>query len=120
MGTQDFRISMLRPASGVIVAQVSGEIDLAGSNAFTERLLSVLDEQPARILVDLSKAVYVDTYILSALVEVAKSCRPEGCELAIVCSEGRMRRALATTGLDEFVATHDTLDEALSRDAPAS
>ena len=26
-----------------------------------------------------------------------------------------MRRALATTGLDQFVATHDTLDEALGQ-----
>lgn len=68
-------------------------------------------------MVDLSSAADVDTYALSAVVDLAQSCRVKDCGLAIVCSEGRMRRALATTGLDEFVATYATLDEALGQDA---
>ena len=119
MGTQDYHISMLRPADGVIVAQASGEIDVAGSNAFREQLLALLAEEPTRVVVDLSSVAYVDTYALSALVEVANHCKLEGCGLAIVCSEGRMRRALADTGLDQFVATHATLAEALGDEHPS-
>ena len=62
----------------------------------------------------------MDTYALSVLVDVAIRCRLEDRRLAIVCSEGRMRRALAATGLDQFVATYATLDEALGQDEPAS
>ena len=72
------------------------------------------------MVVDLSSADYVDTYALSVLVDVAIRCRLEDRRLAIVCSEGRMRRALAATGLDQFVPTYATLDEALGQDEPAS
>ena len=117
MGTQDdYRISVLRPEDGLIVAQASGEIDVASSYAFTQQLLALLDEEPTRLVIDLSRVAYVDTYALSALVDLAKRCRLEDCGLAIVCSEGRMRRALASTALDQFVATHATLDEALGHD----
>ena len=121
MGTHDdYRISVLRPADGLIVAEASGEIDVVGSHAFAEHLLSLLDEQPAQIVVDLSRVAYVDTYALSALVDVAKRCGLEDCSLALVCSAGRMRSALAKTGLDQVITTHDTLDEALGRGDPAS
>ena len=119
VGNQDYGVNMLRPVEGLIVAQVSGEIDVAGTHAFTEQLLSLLDEEPAQLVIDLSAVVYVDTFALSALDDVAKRCRLEDCRLAIVCSEGRMRGAIATTGLDQFVATHATLDEALGHEDEA-
>ena len=62
---------MLRPAKGLIVAQASGEIDVAGSHAFREQLLALLDEEPAQLVIDLSGVVYVDTFALSALDDVA-------------------------------------------------
>jgi anti-sigma B factor antagonist len=118
VGKRDYHISMLRPAEGVVVAQASGEIDVTSSHSFRDRLLALLDEEPARVVVDLSGVAYVDTYALSAVVEVANRCRLEDCRLALVCSEGRMRRALADTGLDQVVATHATLDEALDDGHP--
>ena len=121
MGTKDdFRISVLRPADDLIVVRASGEIDVTASVAFRQRLFALLDEHAAQLVVDLSDTDYVDTYALSVLVDVAIRSRLEDRRLAIVCSEGRMRRALAATGLDQFVATHATLDEALGRDDPAS
>ena len=121
MGPQDdYHIGVLRPENGLIVVRASGEIDAAGSYPFTQELLALLDEEPARMLVDLSRVAYVDTYALSALVDLARRCRQVDCGLAIVCSEGRMRRALAATGLDELVATHATMEDALRHDGPAS
>ena len=70
-------------------------------------------------MIDLSAVAYVDTFALSALDDVAKRCTLEDCRLAIVCCEGEMRSALAMTGLDQFVATHATLDEALGHDDQA-
>lgn len=120
MGTKDdYRIGVLRPADDLVVVQASGEIDISGSVDFSERLFGLLDEHPARMVVDLSDADYVDTYALSVLVDVALRCRLEDRSLALVCSEGRMRRALTATGLDQFVATYATLDEALGRDDPS-
>jgi anti-sigma B factor antagonist len=116
---QDYRISVQRPADDLVVVRASGEIDAKGSGTFQECLCALLDEQPAQLVVDLSGVVYVDTYALSALLEVAKRCKGVDCGLAIVCTEGRMRRALAGTGLDQVVATHATLGEALGHEGPA-
>jgi anti-sigma B factor antagonist len=117
VGTKDdYHISVLRSADGVVVVQASGEVDVTGSVAFRERLFALLDEPGAQMVVDLTDSGYVDTYALSVLVDVAIRCRLEDRRLAIVCSEGSMRRALAATGLDQFVATHATLAEALGED----
>ena len=117
MGTQDYHISTLRQSDRLVVVEASGEIDVTGSQAFREDLLALLDEEPARVVVDLSSVAYVDTYVLSALADVANRCKLEDCSLALVCSEGAMRNALAQTGLDQLVRTHATLDEALGPDA---
>ncbi len=114
--TDDYRINVLRPADDLVVVRASGGIDVTGSVDFRHRLLSLLDEHAGRLVVDLSDTDYVDTYALSALVDVAIRCRLEARSLTIVCSEGRMRRALAATGLDQFVDTYDTLDDALGHD----
>jgi len=113
MGIEGFHVSSSRPADGIVVIQVSGEIDITNGLAFKERLFAALDEAAARVVVDLDAAGYVDTTGLSVLLELARRCRREGRELATVCGEGMMRRALANTGLDQFVTTYATLGEAL-------
>ena len=120
MGTQDdHRIGVLRPEDGTVIVQVTGKIDMASSLSFRERLFAVLDEGPAQVVVDLGAASYVDTTGLGVLWEAAKQCRLEDRELAIVCSAGRVRAALANTGLDQMIPTRATLDEALGRGGPA-
>ncbi len=112
----DYRVKVLQAEGCDAVIQVIGEVDLVGSYAFSERIAGILDAGDARVVVDLSEADYVDTNGLSVLWEAAKRCTPEGRDLAIVCPEGRVRRALATTGLDEVMEIHATLDAALGRD----
>ena len=119
MAVEDFHIGAMRPADGIIVIEVSGQIDITNSLAFQQRLLEELDERTTRVVVDLNAADRVETIGLSALLELAKRCEREHRELAIVCSGGWVRRALATTGLDEMIAVHATLEEALGRGGPA-
>jgi anti-sigma B factor antagonist len=119
MSTQDFSVSPMQPADGIIVVQVIGEIDMTNSLAFRKRLFALLDEGPAQVVVDLSAAERVDTTGLSVLWESAKRCRREDRELAIVCSEGRVRHTLANTGLEQVLSTYANVDEALGHDGPA-
>ena len=119
MGTDDhYHIDVVQSARGFIVVVASGDIDVTGSVDFRRRLFGLLDGRADHdhLVIDLSDTGYVDTYALSVLVDVAIRCRMEDRRLAIVCSEGSMRHALAATGLDQFVTTYDTLDEALGHD----
>jgi anti-sigma B factor antagonist len=119
MRTEDFRITPLRPADGIIVIQVSGEIDITSSLSFKERVFAALDQSTTQVVLDLDAADRVDTTGMSVILELAKRCSREDRELAIVCSEGWVRRALANTGMDQVVTTHATLEEALGQDEPA-
>lgn len=119
MGTEDYRISVLRPAAGLIVVEATGELDLTNSYDFSEQLLALLKEGPVRMVLDLSGVAYLDAYALGALLDMSKRCEVDGCGLAIACPQGRVRSALAGTGLDQVIATWATLDEALGRDDPA-
>jgi anti-sigma B factor antagonist len=120
MGIQDFHISPLRPADGIIVIQVSGEIDMTNSLAFRQRLFGELDEGATQVVIDLHAADRVDTTGLSVILDLAKQCAREGRDLAIVSPEGWVRRALANTSLDQMIETYDTLDKALGRGGPAA
>jgi len=115
---QDCNVSMLWTADGVIVVEASGEIDIRTSLAFKERLFALLDEEAAPVIVDLRSAAHVDTTGLSVLWESAKRCGLEERKFSVICAGGRVRHALATSGLDQFVATHATLDEALGHGGP--
>ena len=117
--TQDYRISLLRPEAGSVIVEVIGKIDIANSLSFGERLCAVLSEGATKVVIDLSAASYMDTTGLGVLWESAKRCRLDGRELAIVCPAGRVRSALANSTLDQVVATHATLDEALGHGRPA-
>ncbi len=120
MGIQDFHISPLRPADGIIVVRVSGEIDMTNSLAFRQRLFGELDEQATQVVLDLQAADRVDTTGLSAILDLAKRCALEDRDLAIVCPEGWVRRALANTSLDQVIDTHATLDEAFGQGGGAA
>jgi anti-sigma B factor antagonist len=119
MAVEDFHIGAMRPADGIIVIEVSGQIDITNSLAFQQRLLEELDEGTTQVVLDLDAADHVDTTGMSVLLTLAKRCRFKDQELAIVCSAGWVRRALATTGLDQMIAVHATLEEALGRGGPA-
>jgi anti-sigma B factor antagonist len=116
---QDYHITVSRPEDGCVIVAVTGKIDIASSLSFGERLCAVLSQEATKVVVDLSAASYLDTTGLSVLWESAKRCRREGRQLVIVCSAGGVRSALATSALDQVVATHATLDEALGHGRPA-
>jgi anti-sigma B factor antagonist len=115
MGIEDFHVSARRPADGIIVIEVSGEIDITNSLAFQQRLLEELEEEATQVVLDLDNASRVETTGLSAILELAKHCGGEHRRLDIVCAEGWVRRALGNTGLDQMIAVHATLGEALGR-----
>ena len=75
---------------------------MTSSLAFEQSLFGVLDEGARHVVVDLGAAGYVDTTGMSVLWTLAKRCRCEDREVAIVCCDGWVRSALTDTGLDQM------------------
>ena len=117
---QDFRIDVLREGADAVVLRVSGEIDLCSSFSFREQFSRVVDGGAARVLLDLSGVSLIDSAGLSVLAGIARRLFLEARELAVICPEGRLRRVLASAGLDRLVPVLAADADALDRPASPS
>lgn len=96
------------------VIELGGEIDLYTAPEFKERMVQVIEDGKKQVIVDLSKATFIDSTTLGVLVGGVKRLRPAGGTLALVCSDQNIVKIFEITGLDRVFPIHDTRDEALS------
>lgn len=97
----------------VVIVTVAGEVDVYTA----PQLRSALEERLAagqnKIVVDLQGVAFIDSTGLGVLVGQLKALRKVDGSLRIVCSDERILRLLAITGLDQILPLHDSVDDAL-------
>jgi anti-sigma B factor antagonist len=96
------------------VIELGGEIDLYTAPEFKERMVQVIEDGKKQVIVDLSKATFIDSTTLGVLVGGVKRLRPAGGTLALVCNDQNIVKIFEITGLDRVFPIYDTRDEALS------
>ncbi len=96
------------------VIELGGEVDLYTAPEFKERLVQVIESGKKRVVVDLSKATFIDSTTLGVLVGGVKRLRPNGGSLALVCTDPNIIKIFEITGLDRVFPIHGSRDEALS------
>ncbi|MGH3152807.1 MAG: STAS domain-containing protein [Streptosporangiaceae bacterium] len=112
----------VRSERGVVVAAVTGDIDISTVTQVRERLSELADSgQP--LIVDLNRVTFIDSAGLGALVGAARVAAVHGGSVHAVCARPQTRKLLWLTGVDRRVPLTATLDGALiflaaSRDAP--
>ena len=98
----------------VVIVTVAGEVDVYTA----PQLRSALEERLAagqnKIVVDLQGVAFIDSTGLGVLVGQLKALRKVDGSLRIVCSDERILRLLAITGLDQILPLHDSVDAALT------
>jgi len=114
----------IRRERGVVIAEVTGDMDLSTAAGLRERLFGLADSgQP--LIVDLNRITFIDSAGLGVLVGVARRADEHGGSLHAVCSRPQTRKLLWLTGVDRRIPLTATVDGALtllrtSRDAPGS
>jgi anti-anti-sigma factor len=101
-----------RPAPGVVVAAVSGEVDMLTA----PRLRDVVNaeiEDCAVLVLDLSGVGFLGSAGLAVLVEASHEARRRQVELRLVAGGRSVSRPLEITGLDEVLTTFPTRDDAV-------
>ena len=94
----------------IAVAAVQGDIDLSRSVEFQHQLLLLLDENPQRLVVNLSGVPYMDSSGVASLVKVLSRTRRAGTTLTLVGLSPRVKSLFQITRLDgvfQIVATED-------------
>jgi anti-sigma B factor antagonist len=103
----------VRGERGVVIAEVTGDIDMSTVAGLRERLLGLADTgQP--LIVDLNQVSFIDSAGLGALVGVARRADLRGGSLHAVCSRPQTRKLLWLTGVDRRIPLTDTVDGALT------
>ena len=93
---------------------LGGEVDLYTAPEFKERLVQVIEDGKKQLVVDLSKATFIDSTTLGVLVGGVKRLRPTGGSLALVCTDQNISKIFEITGLDRVFPIYKSRDEALA------
>jgi anti-sigma B factor antagonist len=102
------------------VIELGGEVDLYTAPEFKERMVQVIEDGKKRVVVDLTKATFIDSTTLGVLVGGVKRLRPAGGSLALVCTDQNICKIFEITGLDRVFPIHPSRDEALAEVARPS
>ena len=102
----------VRDERGVVVAAVTGEIDISTVAPLRERLYELADNG-GTLIVDLNRVTFIDSTGLGALVGAARRADEHGGSLYAVCAQPQPRRLLWMTGVDKRIPLAATVAGAL-------
>ncbi|MFG1644125.1 STAS domain-containing protein [Amycolatopsis sp. NPDC049252] len=110
-GRDKLALSVTRDA-GVVLATVSGEIDLATARTFTRHLESTLVGPPAAVIADLNQVGFLSSSGLAALQIFAHAANSAGVTFCLVSAQRAALRHLQLTALDREMTIKPTVAEA--------
>ena len=108
-GTVDITV---RNEDGVVIAAITGEIDISTVARLRERLYELADNG-GTLIVDLNRVEFIDSTGLGALVGTARRVAEHGGSLYAVCAQPQPRRLLWVTGVDKRIPLAATVAGAL-------
>jgi len=108
-GTADITV---RNEGGVVIAAITGEIDISTVARLRERLYELADNG-GTLIVDLNRVEFIDSTGLGALVGTARRIAEHGGSLYAVCAQPQPRRLLWMTGVDKRIPLAATVAGAL-------
>ena len=108
------------PAAGVLlqhrpnVLPLEGDIDLHISPVITETLNAMIKKKPERIVIDLSRATYIDSAGVAALMLAKQEVEAYGGKFFLSGVQETIRLILETSRLDRIFWIFPDIDAALA------
>lgn len=99
---------------GWSVLEVGGEVDVATAPKLREQLISLVNDEHYRIVVDLEHVDFIDSTGLGVLIGALKRVRTHDGDLALVCAEARILKVFEITGLLNVFTVHPSVDAAVA------
>ena len=96
------------------VLSLKGEIDLHVSPAVTKSLNAMTEKQPERIVIDLSRATYIDSAGLAALILAMKKVEAYGGKFFLTGLHKTIRSIFESSRLDQIFQIFPDVDAALA------
>jgi anti-sigma B factor antagonist len=96
------------------VLPLEGDIDLHVSPVITESFTAMIRKEPKRIVVDLSRATYIDSAGLAVLIIAMQEVEAYGGKFFLAGVQETLRLILETSRLDRTVRIFPDVDTALA------
>jgi len=96
------------------VLPLEGDIDLHVSPAVRESLNAMIKKKPERIVIDLSRATYIDSAGLAALILAMQKVEAYGGRFFLTGLHETMRSIFETSRLDQIFQIFPDVDAALA------
>jgi anti-anti-sigma factor len=102
----------------VVVARLSGELDIAGASGIGERIHDAVPTSARALVIDFSSLDFIDSSGIAMLFGLARKLGSRRQELRVVATSGRpVARVLDIVEFDRAAPVHETLDDALAETA---
>ena len=98
---------------GVRRVSLSGRLDAEGLGEIEPDFMAAATAQP-NVVVDLSGVDFLASLGIRMLVAGAQEQEARGGRLVLVGPDDMTRRILRTTGVDQLVPVHDTVEDAVA------
>lgn len=100
----------------VVVARVSGEVDLSNAASVTDRLIEATPNSTTALVLDLSGTLYLDSSGVRMLFELAQRLRNRGQALELVVpDDSNVRRVLLLTEVERVVPMSSSVEAAVGK-----
>ena len=93
---------------------IVGEIDMESAPEFSRGLMDAIAAGRSGLVVDLSRATFMDTAALNGLVHALERLQQRGGRLALVAEDPRVRSLFEVARLDDRFEIYDSRAEALA------
>jgi anti-anti-sigma factor len=101
---------------GVVIARVTGELDLAGAPATGEAIGEAVPTSARALVVDFSGLEFIDSSGIAMLFNLARRLGSRRQELRVVARDGEpVARVLDIVEFARAAPVHQTLDDALAQ-----
>jgi anti-sigma B factor antagonist len=116
----DFEVESARLGDDTVLIALTGQVDLHTAPELRDELVGAIEGGALNIVVDLSRATFIDSMTLGVLLGAVKRLRPRGGRLRIVCTDPNIRKIFEITLLDRVFALYRTREAALERLVPTA
>jgi anti-anti-sigma factor len=102
----------------VVVARLSGELDIAGAPGMGERIHAAVPTSARALVIDFSSLDFIDSSGIAMLFGLARKLGSRRQQLRVVATSGRpVARVLDIVEFERAAPVHATLDDALAETA---
>lgn len=88
---------------------VAGEIDLYTAPRLQAEFTRLLEDNPARVVIDMSGVDFCDSTGMNVLLSALKRLKERGGRLEVAAPRPAVRKILQVTGLDSVFTVHEAV-----------